>query len=98
MTGILNPAEKAAVTNDPTHVEFIKDSSEASMDDENLLYEVQMNPGKGVLFVILSDVNSNEMAGDYSVLGWVRPLPRGDMEIWLRRMEPNSIFQMIEMV
>jgi hypothetical protein len=50
-TGILNWAETAAVTNDPTHVESIKDSSEAFMDDEYLLYEVEMKPGKGVLFV-----------------------------------------------
>ena len=39
MTGILNSPETAAVTNDPMHVESIKDSSEASMDDEYLLYE-----------------------------------------------------------
>ena len=57
------------------HVESIKDSSEASMDDEYLLYEVEMKPGKGVLFVtqnlpvemsclqVLSDFISNEMAG-----------------------------------
>ena len=51
ITGILNSAESAAVTNDPMHVESIKDSSEASMDDEYLLYEVEMKPGKGVLFV-----------------------------------------------
>ena len=48
MTGILN---SAAVTNDPMNVESVKDSSEASMDDEYLLYEVEMKPGKGVLFV-----------------------------------------------
>jgi hypothetical protein len=42
MTGILN---SAAVTNDPMHVESIKDSGEASMDDEYLLYEVRMKPG-----------------------------------------------------
>ena len=51
MTGILNSAETAAVTNDPTHVESTKDSSEASMDDDYLLYEVEMKPEKGVLFV-----------------------------------------------
>ena len=74
ITGILNSAETAAVTNDPMHVESVKDSSEASMDDEYLLYEVDMKPGKGVLFVTqnlpvemsrlqaLSAFISNEMA------------------------------------
>ena len=45
MAGILNSAETATVTNDPMHVESIKDSSDASMDDEYLLYEVEMKPG-----------------------------------------------------
>jgi len=49
MTGILNSAETAAVTNEPMHVESIKNSSEASMDDEYLFYELEMKPGKGVL-------------------------------------------------
>ena len=51
MSGILNSAETAAVTNDPMHVESIKDSSEASMHDEYVLYEVEIKLGKGVLFV-----------------------------------------------
>jgi hypothetical protein len=51
MTDILNSAETAAVTNIPMHVESIKDSSEAFMDDEYLLYEVEMKPGKGEVFV-----------------------------------------------
>jgi hypothetical protein len=95
MTVILNSAETAAVTNDPMHVESIKDSSEVSRDDEFLLYEVEMRPGKGVLFVTqnlqvemsrlqaLSDFISNEMAWDYSVFCWGRTLPRSDVEIWL---------------
>ena len=95
ITGILNSAETAAVTNDPMHVESVKDSSEASMDDEYLLYEVEMKPGKGVLYVtqnlpvemsrlqVLSDFISNEMAWDYSVFCFGRTLPRGDVEIWL---------------
>jgi hypothetical protein len=86
--GILNSAETAAVTNDPMHVESVKDSSEASMDYEHLLYEVEMKPGKGVLFVtqnlpvemsrlqVLSDFISNEMAWDYSVFSWGRTLPQ----------------------
>jgi len=95
MTGILNSAETAAITNDPMQVESIKDSSEASLGDEYLLYEVEMKPGKGVLFVtqnlpvemsrlqVLSDFISNEMAWDYSVFCLRRTLPRGDVEIWL---------------
>ena len=51
MTGILNSAETAAATNDPMNVESIKDFSEDSMNDEYLLYKVEMKPGKGVLFV-----------------------------------------------
>jgi hypothetical protein len=51
MTGILNSEETAPVANDPTHVESIKDSSEACIHDVYLLYEVEMKSGKGVLFV-----------------------------------------------
>jgi len=51
ITETLSSAETATVTNDPMHVESVKDSSEASMDDQYLLYEVEMKPGKGVLFV-----------------------------------------------
>ena len=51
ITGVLNSAETFAVANDPMHVESVKDSSKASIDDEYLLYEVKMKPGKGVLFV-----------------------------------------------
>jgi hypothetical protein len=83
------------------HVESIKDSSEASMDDEYLLYEVEMKSGKGVLFVtqnlpvemsrlqVLSDFISNEMAWDNSVFCLGRTLPRGDVEIWLRPEVPQ---------
>jgi len=75
--------------------ESVKDSSEVSMDDEYLLYEVEMKPGKGVLFLtqnlpvemsrlqVLSDIISNEMAWDYSVFSLGRTLPRGDVQIWL---------------
>ena len=91
MTGILNSDETAAVTN---ACPSIKDSSEASMDDEYLLYEVDMKPGKGVLFVtqnlpvemsrlqVFSDFTSNEMAWDYSVICLGRTLPHGDIQIW----------------
>jgi len=95
MAGILNSAEMAAVTDDPMHVESVKDSSEASLDDKYLLYEVEMKPGKGVKFVtqdlpvemsrlqVFSDFISNEMSWDYSVFCLGRTLPRGDVEIWL---------------
>jgi len=51
MTSMLNSAETAAVTNDPMHVESIKDTSEASMDDEYLFYDVDVKPGMRVIFV-----------------------------------------------
>jgi hypothetical protein len=51
ITGILNSPETAAFTHDLTHVESAIDSSEACMDDEYLLYEVNMKPGKGEVFV-----------------------------------------------
>jgi len=82
MTGMLSSAETVSVTNDPLHVESIKDSSQASMDNENLLYNVEMEPDKGVLFLtqnllvemsglqVLSDFISNEMELDYSVFCW----------------------------
>jgi len=94
MTGFLNSAEVAAVTNDPMHVESIQDSSEASMDDEYLLYELEMKPGKDVLFVIqnlpvemyrlqvLSDFISNEMAWDSASSAW-NERTRCDAEISL---------------
>ena len=65
------------------------------MDDEYLLYKVEMKPGKSVLFVtqnlpvemsrlqVLGDFISNEMAWDYSVFCLGRTLPRGDIQIWL---------------
>ena len=95
MTGMLSSAETVSVTNDPLHVESIKDSSQASMDNENLLYNVEMEPDKGVLFLtqnllvemsglqVLSDFISNEMELDYSVFCLNRTLPRGDVEIRL---------------
>jgi hypothetical protein len=94
MTGILNSAETATVINDSMHDEAVKDSSEASMDDEISCMR-EMKPGKGVLFVIqnlpvemyrlqvLSDFISNEMAWDYSVFCLGRTLSHGDVEIWL---------------
>ena len=71
------------------------------MDDEYLLYEVEMKPGKGVLLVtqnlpvemsrlqVLSDFISNEMVWDYIVLCLGRTLPSGDVEIWLHPDVPQ---------
>ena len=109
MTGILNSAETATVINDSMHDEAVKDSSEASMDDEISCMR-EMKPGKGVLFVIqnlpvemyrlqvLSDFISNEMSWNYSFSVWderhlVVMLRFGCIQK-LRNMETNSIFEM----
>ena len=110
ITGILNLAETAAVTNDPMHVESVKDSSEASMDDEYLLYEVEMKPGKGVLFVTQNPqwrcLVSKCSATSYQMkwLGTTATFVSDERYLVvmlrfgytqkLRNMETNSIFQM----
>jgi hypothetical protein len=110
MSGILNSAETAAVANDPKNIESIKDSSEALMDDHYLLYEVEMKPGKDVIFLtqnlsvemsrlqVLSDLISNQMVWNYSVFCLDRTLRRGDVKIWLHpevaQHGTNSTFRM----